>query len=48
MNIGVLKETARCERRVGLTPVAVRRLHENGHRVFIEQGAGERSHFTMI
>ncbi len=33
MNIGVLKETARCERRVGLTPACVRRLVVKGHRV---------------
>ncbi|MBI3693699.1 MAG: alanine dehydrogenase [Acidobacteria bacterium] len=45
MNIGVLKETALCERRVGLTPASVRRLIESGHRVLVERGAGERSHF---
>jgi alanine dehydrogenase len=45
MNIGVLKETARCESRVALTPAAVRRLAENSNRVFVERGAGERSHF---
>lgn len=46
MNIGVVKETARCERRVALTPAAVRRLTQNGQRVFVERGAGERSHFS--
>jgi alanine dehydrogenase len=45
MNIGVVKETARCESRVALTPASVRRLIENSNRVFVEQGAGERSHF---
>jgi alanine dehydrogenase len=45
MNIGVVKETARCESRVALTPAAVRRLVENSNRVFIQRGAGERSHF---
>ena len=45
MNIGVVKETAICERRVALTPASVRRLVENGHRVLIQHGAGDRSHF---
>ncbi len=45
MNIGVLKETAQSERRVGLAPIAVRRLVEHGHRVFVERGAGDQSHF---
>ncbi len=45
MNIGVLREAARCEGRVGLIPAAVRRLVESGHRVLVETGAGERSHF---
>jgi alanine dehydrogenase len=45
MNVGVLRETARCEGRVGLTPASVRRLVESGHRVWVERGAGERSHF---
>jgi alanine dehydrogenase len=46
MNIGVLKETARCERRVALTPVAVGRLTQSGQRVFVERGAGQSSHFS--
>jgi alanine dehydrogenase len=45
MHIGLLKETAAGERRVALTPGAVRRLTEAGHRVVMEHGAGERSHF---
>ncbi|MBI3667194.1 MAG: alanine dehydrogenase [Acidobacteria bacterium] len=45
MNIGVLKETSLCERRVGLIPASVRRLVEDGHRVWVERGAGDRSHF---
>lgn len=45
MNIGLLKETARCERRVALTPSGTRRLSEAGHRVLVERGAGELSHF---
>jgi alanine dehydrogenase len=45
MHLGLLKETAAGERRVALTPGAVRRLIEAGHRVVVERGAGERSHF---
>ncbi len=45
MHIGLLKETAPGERRVALTPSAVRRLTEAGHQVAMEHGAGERSHF---
>jgi alanine dehydrogenase len=44
MNVGVLRETALCERRVALTPASVRRLVENGQRVLVEHGAGNRSH----
>lgn len=45
MDVGLLKEMAHCERRVALVPSSVRKLVENRHRVLIEQGAGERSHF---
>ncbi|MBI1787436.1 MAG: alanine dehydrogenase, partial [Acidobacteria bacterium] len=45
MDIGVLKETSLCERRVALTPASVRRLKESGHRVRVEHGSGERGHF---
>jgi len=48
MNIGVLKETGRCERRVGLTPTAVRPLVERGHGVLVEHGAGNLSHFPDL
>ena len=44
-NIGVLRETARCERRVGLTPACVRQLVENGHHILVEREAGAQSHF---
>lgn len=40
MRIGVPRERARGERRVGLTPHAVRLLIEHDHRVHIEAGAG--------
>ena len=45
MNIGVLKERARWERRVGLAPAGVRRLVESGHPVLVERGAGKQNHF---
>jgi len=46
MVIGLVREIAAGERRVALTPSAVRRLVEGGHRVFVEHGAGDESHFT--
>lgn len=45
MDIGVPKETQRHEHRVGLTPMAARRLIEHGHRVFIESGAGDGARY---
>ena len=45
MFIGLLRETLPGERRVALTPTAVRSLTESGHRVVVEHHAGERSHF---
>ncbi len=41
MQIGVPKETAELERRVGLVPETVKKLTEAGHSVRIERGAGE-------
>ncbi len=41
MNIGVPKETKNNENRVALVPGGVRQLVENGHRVFVQSGAGE-------
>ncbi|MDZ4744388.1 MAG: NAD(P) transhydrogenase subunit alpha [bacterium] len=41
MIIGVLKETAEGERRVGMVPVAATALSALGHTLIIEQGAGE-------
>ncbi|WP_396033435.1 alanine dehydrogenase, partial [Candidatus Cyanaurora vandensis] len=46
MKIGIPKELKNQEFRVGLTPAAVQYLVLQGHRVFIEQGAGLGSGFT--
>jgi alanine dehydrogenase len=46
MRIGVPKEVKDQEFRVGLTPGNVRSLQEQGHRVFVERGAGLGSSFT--
>jgi alanine dehydrogenase len=45
MQIGVPREVKDGERRVGLTPDAVRALVEDGHRVSVERGAGDGSGF---
>jgi alanine dehydrogenase len=45
MVIGIPRETHRTEYRVGLTPLAVRRLVRDGHTVFVESRAGEPAHF---
>jgi len=46
MEIGVPKETKDQEFRVGLSPSSVRVLGENGHKVFVETGAGGGAGFT--
>ena len=43
--IGVPKETAHTENRVALTPESVGVLVANGHEVFVQKGAGEKSSF---
>jgi alanine dehydrogenase len=43
--IGIPKEIAHQERRVGLVPEAVSQLVQNGHAVFIETNAGSGSRF---
>ncbi|QLL29174.1 alanine dehydrogenase [Thermosynechococcus sichuanensis E542] len=48
MRIGVPKEIKDQERRVGLTPDAVRRLRERGHEILIQAGAGEGAGFKDI
>jgi alanine dehydrogenase len=45
MELGVLRETLRDERRVGLTPDAVRALVADGHEVVVETRAGLASGF---
>lgn len=44
--IAVLKETADGERRVALDPGAARKLVAAGHRILIEQGAGDAAGFS--
>jgi alanine dehydrogenase len=46
MNIGILKEDPRHERRVVLTPAGVQALVSAGNEVFIERDAGNASHFS--
>ena len=46
MNIGILKEDPRHERRVALTPAAVQSLIGSGNTVYVEKGAGSASHFS--
>lgn len=45
MNVGVVREVQASERRVALTPAAVKRLADAGHTVWIERGAGDRAMF---
>ena len=44
--IGIPKETTLQENRVALVPSSVQTLTSRGHRIVIETGAGEQSHFT--
>ena len=44
--IGLPKENFNHERRIGLTPDAVKLLVNNGHRIRIETGAGEGANFS--
>jgi len=46
MQIGVPRETARHERRVGLTPWAVAHITRLGHTAVVEKGAGAGALFT--
>ncbi|NET37658.1 MAG: alanine dehydrogenase [Cyanothece sp. SIO1E1] len=46
MEIGVPKETKDQEFRIGLSPGSTRVLQENGHKIFIETGAGIGAGFT--
>lgn len=47
-SIGVPKETCLSEKRTCLIPDAVQILVNNGHKVIIESGAGEGSHFSDL
>ncbi len=44
--IGIPKEKSFQEHRIGLTPESVKTLVSNGHRILIERGAGNDSHFS--
>ena len=46
MKIAVPKEIKNHEYRIALTPTGVRELVERGHRVTVEQGAGDGSGFA--
>jgi alanine dehydrogenase len=46
MDIGLTKERQTGEARVALTPAAVHTLMEDGHRVYVESGAGGRAGFS--
>ncbi len=46
MIIGIPKEVKKKEFRVAIASAGVRALHEAGHRVFVEKGAGEGSGFS--
>lgn len=46
MNIGILREDPRRERRIALTPAAVQSLIGTGHKVYVEKDAGSASHFS--
>jgi len=46
LTIGILSEQQKFERRIMLTPEAVKILVENGHDVLIEKQAGEGSNYT--
>src|SRR5579871_1301569 len=45
MDIGVIRERAAFDTRVGLTPPVVRRLASAGHTVWVEKGAGDGAMF---
>jgi len=46
MRIGIPREVRDDEKRVPLTPEAVKILVDNGHEIFIERGAGNGSSYT--
>jgi alanine dehydrogenase len=46
MEIGLPKEIKNNENRVGLTPEAVSKLTAEGHKVYVQSGAGVGSGFS--
>lgn len=48
MKIGLLKEIKSTEKRVLLTPDGISELIESGHEIFVENGAGDGSHFSDL
>lgn len=46
LTIGIPRESSYDENRIALVPEAVALIVENGHRVLIESGAGNRAHFS--
>ena len=46
MKIGIPKEIKTKEFRVGMIPSGVKQLVESGHKVYVQQGAGENSGFS--
>lgn len=46
MNIGIPNEVSAEERRIALTPVGVYALTQEGHAVYVEQGAGKSCGFS--
>ncbi|MFO8129515.1 MAG: alanine dehydrogenase [Bacteroidales bacterium] len=48
ISVGLPREIAYQEKRIALVPEAVGLLVNNGHRVFIERGAGEEAHFEDV
>ena len=46
MIIGLPKESSQNENRISIVPEAVRLLVDSGHKVLIEEGAGEGANFS--
>ena len=46
MDIGILRERRDQEWRVGFAPAGVKCLVNKGHRVYVEQGAGEGGNYS--
>ncbi|CAG0906592.1 unnamed protein product, partial [Cyprideis torosa] len=46
LSIGIPKEIYEDENRIALTPNSIRAIIGHGHKVIVESGAGEKSHYT--